>query len=458
MGLVHCGICERELDDIDTKTKLYCPSCMSFRLLKYNINNINIKEINSKMVHDINRVLDVCFGDNYRKYLELYLQGHYKFDNLEGTDVSIDSIARLALMLLNVEMMRKIKGLDSVARILREKEEKNEILRSRIRLLKKTTIERKSMLDIARIDFNKLQYTKHKDVKETLNYMNDNIVLRQLSRIRERQQSMIFDIFILWNIEIIETNQLSILLTPIIGIDKIHEYTLDLTLESLMKSAIFVSVVAQALQVYMPYQVGVRENDLRVGDKIFRFKGKMTIEDLDKLGLMEFCIGLSQVVLNIVTLLKYLIPGFLQECPTFATILQYDALIIRIIDSLKRLIQYDKIRSTNIRLLKEKSRQHQTAIHKQRSKGWFFSKPTKDSQNKEGLNETELPIKSYKLRDSGAFKQALSLRRDRACMDTTVSSTSHPRITIPPSAQEGLPLLHDHRALAEALYTFIRGR
>ncbi|GME87516.1 hypothetical protein B5S29_g1763 [[Candida] boidinii] len=138
-GPPHCGICDKlpqvkrqsnqhnnqgngsdtnsDSENKDIVTNFYCPSCINYKLLRYNLLNLNLELILNVSEKEINSILESCLSSNSINFLKNYLSQEGDDDYEEKSRIneelfktlnvpipSDESIIKLTFVLLNVEI------------------------------------------------------------------------------------------------------------------------------------------------------------------------------------------------------------------------------------------------------------------------------------------------------------------------------------------------------------------
>jgi hypothetical protein len=475
MSILQCGICYYKPEDGSGmgRETFYCAACIQFKLLKYNLNKLHIQKITSMAVNDINKVLNVCLGDKSRVFLKKYINGEYIEEKLIGTNVNIDSVARLAFMLMNVEMITKQNHLKEIDELITLKRKQTKNIEDRILMLKQIKEMKQKRVQKLKIDIeymknnndnnnnnNNNNILKNKNKVKIKNILYDNeMIMRQEQILDNQRRLIIFDIIVLWNIEIHSVKKISILFAPIVSIDEITKYNLDFVFETFLKSCEFVDILSKVIGIEIPFEIGTEYNELRIGDKIFKFNGKNGISELSKFGILELCVGISRIILNVVILLREIDESFKHEAVSIANLLAYNELLVRVVKAVKKRIDYDHLMAdklTKLAVKREKEQQKQKKLTKKKIKtlkqGWlnnlFQNRKVDVNEERTSYQHTETSVKRY-MTDYDALLRGNLLPDMKSNISVTPKSTLS---AVPNSALDGNPAIKDSRLLAEEVY------
>lgn len=308
-----CGICHYNSDNSTTTRSFYCPSCVQFRMLKFNLNKINILNISSQNIRNINIVLSQCLNDKSEVFLKKYIAGEYKEEKLNGTNVNIDSVARLAFMLMNVEMNMKQVYMQDIEKMVISRRKENGKLEDQIRMLK----EKKERMQNALDKMNK------QDMK--IEVTNDKMLERLEKVVNNERVFMIRKIISLWNIKILG-NSVSLLFTKVVTIEKIKNFRLGYIMNMFVKICGFIDTISTIIDVYLPFETGIEANELRIGDKMYRFKDT-EVSELSEVGKRELSIGIARIISDLMVVLGH-VGGFVTEP------LAYDEMLVQIVKNM----------------------------------------------------------------------------------------------------------------------------
>ncbi|ODV87055.1 hypothetical protein CANARDRAFT_84786 [[Candida] arabinofermentans NRRL YB-2248] len=183
-----CGICHDTTHgnhrSATNKISYYCPSCLNFKILKVKLNLVNLEFFNSRASDEINKVLDDCIKGHsagfLRKYLnnEIDLNLHSGNQELEGLTPSLDAIARLSYMLLNVETTLFKRNLNLIRHNNQKQRVNNESIRFRIKSMRELVRERKQELINKKNELEK----SHQISVETINNVTIDIKESKLNK------------------------------------------------------------------------------------------------------------------------------------------------------------------------------------------------------------------------------------------------------------------------------------
>ncbi|TID28606.1 hypothetical protein CANINC_002362 [Pichia inconspicua] len=314
----------------DTDPQTFAKICTNFRLLKYRLNLIHLQSTNGTATNDINQVLELCSENKSRKFLEAYLNGELK---PIVNEVSNDSIARLAFMLMNMNTVTQINQLDEVWQIVQKRQEENEKLSVELVNLsnrKKELEERRNHLRT-----------------ENLPIVNNELVSQQLIDLqyitRKKIQDMqIFQILNWWRLE--ENNgRISLMSIPIIPVTNLTHYHMSLVLESFLKTCQFLKVLSNIYGIQLPHPMGTFQNQLRVGDRILNVRDLARFSELSNYGRKEFCICIAKILQNMIKFILHLNPEYRSTDLSFHDLLRFDKLLIHIVSVLKKSINYESM-------------------------------------------------------------------------------------------------------------------
>lgn len=463
---VSCGICKCHPAQYPGKT-FYCPSCVNFKLLKYNLNNINLDHVNSIAIDDINKILKVCFGTNVKQFLLNYINTstNNTENKMDNTNVSIAAVARLAFMLMQVEIVKEKEHIKTVSQLIQTKRTTSQKLETKIQMLKEKKLKKQKLINIHR---EKIQPKLNKEISKVLedtHVLQLGIVTRQHGFITIRQMKNFYDLIYLWNIKIINKKSLIILYTPIISITDIAKYSMDLILQSFMKSSEFVDTVSRIFSVDLPFAIKTRNNNFSIGDISYKFKDLDDIFYLNKLQMLRFCIGISRLILNAVILLQKLnkIKTSHFNNMSLEDLLSYDQLLITLINSLKENGFGEEIRQRKDKLDNSYLYANKYAKRKESSSwaNWFTSQKKKEVLVENDDSVKNNTIERYSIKSSTEIKDILDSCHTQISDGKSKYKISHSAMSsgqsasIPASAISANDLIHDERRLAEEVYCFL---
>lgn len=363
MGKVKCGICNTQ----KSSTDFYCASCLNFRLLKHRLNLIHVQTVNQTAIKDINNVLDLCFGEGNRDFLLNYASGK---QSPPISSVNNDAIARLAFMLMNVNTITHLNQLDKIWTLVEQKRIENDKMNEKLKLLR----ERKSKLQKI-VDTIKGSTKDETDIGGK--YMiNQRIVDLQVSIIDKERCQLLFNVLEWWNVSE-SRGRISIMSIPIVPVTGITNYQMSLILESFLKTCQFLQVISKILGIRLVYEMGTKYNELRVGDKVLKFKEITQFSELSHFGQKEFCLSISKIIQNLIIILVQLDPKFRTEEVSFHDVLRFDKLLIRIIDILKKKINYDQLKK-RVQIFSQSFEANSTCKWK-----WFCKENTAPNKSKQ---------------------------------------------------------------------------
>ncbi|OUM53922.1 hypothetical protein BVG19_g3253 [[Candida] boidinii] len=216
-GPPHCGICDKlpqvkrqsnhhnhhgnssdnsniygirdDNENKDIVTNFYCPSCINYKLLRYNLLNLNIELILNISEKEINSILESCLSNNSVNFLKNYLskEGDYKeksrineklFKALNVPIPSDESIIKLSFVLLNVEISEiKRNILYLTKRVNKVKEFNSYLIKRNEKLQEKNQI---FLNDVNELD--KLIKFNYKNLKNEIVYKIDILKNEKLIR------------------------------------------------------------------------------------------------------------------------------------------------------------------------------------------------------------------------------------------------------------------------------------
>lgn len=383
---VKCGICN--CDSIDYPKKTYfCPSCMNFKLLKYNLNKINLQNINSIIVHDINNVLKICFDENVKLFLKDYIKYKEKSNtqsdstthNLEGTNVSKDSVAKLAFMLINVDIDKTKRNIKTIDQLVNLEIEKCNKIEDKIRILKTIKNNKQKIVNNLKNEKNlKLNNQMINNVQLEIQDFQNNIVNIQNNFLKNKQLNEIYNLIFLWNIKIINNKKLNILYSPVLPIDELFKYSIDLILNSIIKTNLLIDQLYKILRFEIPFEINNFENNLFIGDisiKFDSFNEKSNIKQLSNSQLLRISVCLSRLILNIIILFIRIDNNFKIEDENITFLFNYDILLIKLIN---------KVTNSKTNIEKIDNKLKNTILINKNSvswKRWFFKKGKEKEDN-----------------------------------------------------------------------------
>lgn len=463
-GNVVCGVCHCSSNNYPKKT-FYCPSCISFKLLKYNLNKINLLNVNSIATHDINSVLNACFGDNVTQFLTKYANDYdkeRKDDKLEGTNVSIESVARLAFMLMNVDLLKKQEHIKSIGQLVEEKRKQSEKLEARIRMLKEKKKNKQRLISLYRQRVEEEMTTELQSIIEVKRLLGTGIVTQQNEYITIQQKRKLYDLALLWNIRIINGTKLTILYTPILPISFLVRHSMDLILNSFMKSCELVEAFARMLGTDVPYRINTIRNDFAIGDFVYELKNKRNVFELSHIQILKLSMGVARVILNVVVLLRRVDVTYQFEHITPKDLLSYDMLLVRLIERIAGDEGFKEL-SWRIRRFEEREVVHQSgkppldkkprAGRKSSLWGNWFRSNTEETQFQHTEEKQQKPVERYSIADIQEYESVLNGSKVTERIPEDVSERSKTSAMRPPVAtRDGNELVHDERKLAEEIY------
>lgn len=343
---IGCGICRRLIADGSEKhssasdiNDLYCSSCINFKLLKYHLNLINVKNLNSNNIATINKILHLCFDEN-DTFLKKYVENFNSDDPDKLTavnNISIDSIARLNFMLLNVEISRKSENLQNLQKIKTKKENDNTKLSERINYLKALKSQKIKNINNFKNKYN--QVLKSDKIAKDIDN-NNKLSVIQNDFMTKKRIELINLVIKFWNIQILcNEKKLSILFCPILNFEDIVKYDFNLIMQSLIKIIEFIQIFSQIFGLQIPFLFKTFNNEIlsihteTEGNILLSNDERIIISS--KLRLYQFSEILSKIALNVIFVLKSIDETFHIEEMSINDILKVDQLLIRIINKVK---------------------------------------------------------------------------------------------------------------------------
>ena len=462
-GYVVCGVCHCDSDSYPKKT-YYCPACIGFKLLKYNLNKINLQNVNSLAAHDINSVLKACFGDNATQFLTKYTDDYDKNDRdkkLDGTNVSIGSVARLAFMLMNVDLLKKQEHIKSIEQLVEGKRRQSEKLEGRIKLLHEKRKGKQRLLDLHRERMAARMATELQNITEIKRLLNIGIVTRQNEYISLEQRKGTYDLMVLWNVRILDEMKITVLFSPILAMTQLASHSMDLVLSSLMKSCELVEAFARMLDTELPFRVDTGYNDFAIGDFYYKLKDKRSIFEMNHVQMLKFCMGIARVISNVVVLLRRVDATYQFESITLADLLAYDALLVRLVTTL---LGKDGAAEVQRRTqILENKIFHPSAESRHSSKGkhispwrFCFSSYTDETQTQTPDVPPQTSVARYNVDTVKEYNSVLSSSAITGRIPDEMaerSLTGTVRASNP--AIDATELVHDERRLAEEVFCFL---
>lgn len=330
MDTFDCGICHSH----SGTTEIYCASCVNFQLLKYRLNNIHFQGINQDARTDINRILDICFNDGNKDYLERYIQGK----DLETIgDVSSDSVARLAFMLMLVDTTTRVDEYAKIKQMIVLQQREAVELGTKVTELKKQKSQMKERIQRLReavelnVDIN------------TAELVTKPLLKLQSTTIKNMQYKLLYSVLNWWDILELK-GRLSIMSTPIIPVTSITKYNISLISESFLRTCQLVEVLSKVLRIEVAHTISTEFNELIVDNKTLKLRDSDRFTELSRSTRMKLSVAISKIIQNIITLLLQLDPGFRSKDLSLHDLLRYDQLVLRIVHLLKSRIQYDTLK------------------------------------------------------------------------------------------------------------------
>lgn len=463
-GYVVCGVCHCDSNNYPKKT-YYCPACIGFKLLKYNLNKINLQNVNTLAAHDINSVLEACFGDNATQFLTKYTDDYDKEERdkkLDGTNVSVGSVARLAFMLMNVDLLKKQEHIKSIGQLVEAKRRQSENLESRIKLLQEKRKGKQRLIALHRERVAAEMTVELQNIAEIKRLLNIGIVTRQNEYIALQQRKRTYDLMILWNVRILDKTKISVLFCPILPITQLASHSMDLVLNSLMKSCELVEAFARMLDMELPFRVETGYNDFTIGDFCYRLKDKRSIFELKHVQMLKFSMGIARVISNIVVLLRRVDATYQFESTSLADLLSYDAMLVRLVTvllgsdgvaELQRRMQVLERRDSHLPAIPSRP-----AAKGRQSSPWCIWLPSPAEETQPYATDVSLQtsVARYGLATMKEYNSVLSSSTvsGRIPDETPERSLAG---TVRPSnpAIEAAELVHDERRLAEEVFCFL---
>lgn len=334
-GVCHCSIEEKSTKGTDRQKPFYCSSCINFRLLKYNLNNIHLTNLNGGFQNEINSILSVCLNHCNEAFLHEYSHhDEHGTDQFSSTQVPVGSVARLAFMLLNVNMVQKQHYLNEIITILAAKREGLNSVADQIAVTRETRDRKSAILERQQDKLDLYKRETAAEVAEVKDLLSVGIVNRQNRLISREQQLLIRDLLVLWNIEILDSRQLVILFRPILPVDEFRAHSADVGFGSLVAVSQVTNSLAHILAVHLPFEIETSCNELRLGERRFQAPGNQRFSVLERPAVSDLCSGISRVILNMVVLLQRVDQEFPLEKLTCAQLVDYPVLLIHIIQKL----------------------------------------------------------------------------------------------------------------------------
>ncbi|GMG19586.1 unnamed protein product [Ambrosiozyma monospora] len=390
---LQCGICSKtpHIDAFtreNNQNKFYCPSCIHFKLLKYKLSMLNLEYFDANASAEIDKVLDNCIGGNAPSFLSEYLEDNETSSSQVSSTSSktkkssrdkhkltpsIDSVARLSHMLLNVEIMKHKKELNILKAKVLENSRRNLIVSEKVKQMEGQIHSQKQHLGNTKALIRTQYQDKLKELKDTTENI-ENVKLNSVERhLNSTKKRMLRSIFKALDVIIVDSEsikvqpafkdsiKLSLIVqfTPIIPVSDFIKYSPKLINESLEKVGCFLNAVSSLWQIQLPFtlirksQLGVLTHDESIKYTSFLLNNPATCEyfplqlcskngppdnlesivDLSGLELNRLNKALSRLLIDIVVVSKAVGVDISLSEMKFGDLLQIDKLLLDIVTS-----------------------------------------------------------------------------------------------------------------------------
>ncbi|KAG7899787.1 hypothetical protein KL935_003328 [Ogataea polymorpha] len=163
---IVCGVCGTH----STKADYFCGSCINFKILKLKLNITNICYLNETFGYEIDKVLQDCINGYSSKVLRKYLEGELHADAgpREKLSPSTEAIARLAYMLLAVELSQLKKNLSQADETLERQKLANMSLRAKVEELRASKSEQANLIRRKKQELAEKHQKRLKQIRATM--------------------------------------------------------------------------------------------------------------------------------------------------------------------------------------------------------------------------------------------------------------------------------------------------
>ncbi|QPG76038.1 hypothetical protein FOA43_003424 [Brettanomyces nanus] len=311
------------------KKKYYCASCINFSLLKLKLKTLTTVYYNSRAGHEVGQVLEDCLDNNASVSLKKYLNGsedrRNDKDQLLGKLVpSIDSVARLAYVLLNVENIEQKKRLDRLKEMVEEQTTSNKLMRDKISDLRRQLEEKRQCINEKTKQLNAEHKESLSQVASSFEETN-HMVFRQRALVDSAKLDLMADIIKLWNIQLLRASSgisVSILGLPVLSIDKLIYCSVPLINACMERLMWFVLLGAKYLSLQLPfcliledgwpkivwngttYSVSLPLTSKRIGEPLG------SLMEVNQGQLKRFALSLAMVIADLIRVVNTVDPSF----------------------------------------------------------------------------------------------------------------------------------------------------
>ncbi|KAG7797071.1 hypothetical protein KL929_002777 [Ogataea haglerorum] len=284
---IVCGVCGTH----STKSGYYCGPCISFKILKLKLNITNLCYLNETFGYEIDKVLQDCINGFSSKVLKKYLEGDLQADvgSREKLSPSTEAIARLAYMLLAVEISQLKKNLTQVDETLKRQRLANMRLKAKVEELRVSKTEKSHMIHRKKQELTE----KHQERLERIHATIKEIEVDKLdktARLIKQSENQHFQQLVkissYENVKAAKKSELSksklpslerlnynimnlrnkatpgpvgfrnaIFFSPVLPLSQFLYYTSEVIITSVTKVAQFVSLSSKYLNVDVPYRI-----------------------------------------------------------------------------------------------------------------------------------------------------------------------------------------------------------
>jgi hypothetical protein len=437
LSMIECGICHRAKllpGPALQEDPFLCASCLNFRTLKYRLNIIHLLNINQIAVNDIDRILGECLL-RPQDMLARYLKMDEKAKSLafQKTNVSVQSVAMLGYMLVQVEAKNRRLNVESMQLLIEAKKQRNAADKSRIEMLREMKRQKEERLSSMKKNIETTTSITAKNNGNVARESECGLVKRQHSLIKQIRCSMLFDVLTLWGVEITNSeidnstqsssggSDLSILFIPVWNVDKLLAQSLNFIIQELLQLSQFIGVVSRILNIRLPFAMGTDRNEVRLGDRLLKFNVDETdtVYRLSEMGAQALCRGIARLALNLVVILRSVDTNYEHELNSMKDLLSLDTLLVRIIHSLKESIDFELLMRDKIskllaaeKMKRERRQAHHTDIlQPNRQEWWWWCRLIHTSVKNEAKDLASLDVPSFSATSTSALALPVTVRR-----------------------------------------------
>ncbi|KAG7811021.1 hypothetical protein KL921_002649 [Ogataea angusta] len=284
---IVCGVCGTH----STKADYYCGPCINFKILKLKLNMTNLCYLNETFGYEIDKVLQDCINGYSSKVLRKYMEGELQaaVGSREKLSPSTEAIARLAYMLLAVELSQLKKNLTQVDETLKQQKLANMHLRAKVEELRASKIEKADRIHTKKQELTEKHQERLEQIRATIREIEVDKLDKtaRLIKLAENQHfQQLVKVSSYENLKAVRKSDLSksklpslerlnynlmnlrnknvskpvgfrnaIFFSPVLPLSQYLYYTSEVVITSITKVAQFVSLSIEYLNIDVPYRV-----------------------------------------------------------------------------------------------------------------------------------------------------------------------------------------------------------